>query len=106
MLCKHGDNIVLTVSAVGRGPLSYQWKKEEKDITDPECTGTNTDHLSITRFSSVHQGSYSCIIKENHNSLKSESAILALGEHYRYSFQIPGYWGHIIILCLLQILSS
>ena len=78
--CKHGDKIVLSVSAVGRGPFSYQWRKEDKDITDPECAGTTTDHLSIMHFSSIHQGSYSCIIKENHSSLKSESATLALGK--------------------------
>ena len=82
ILCKYGDKVVLSVSAVGHGPISYLWKKDEKDITHPECEGTNSDNLIITFFSSIHQGSYSCVIKDNYKSSKSEPANLALSKYY------------------------
>ena len=68
------------MSAVGHGPLSYEWQKDEKNITHPECTGSNTANLTITFFTSMHQGHYSCIIKDNHKSLKSEPSNLALSK--------------------------
>jgi hypothetical protein len=80
--CKYGDKVVLSVSAVGHGPLSYVWKKDENDITHPECTGVNTNSLTITFFSSIHVGSYSCVIKDDDKSLTSQSANLTLSKHY------------------------
>ena len=68
------------MSAVGCGPLSYEWKKDGEEITHPECTGTKSDKLTISCFTNMHQGSYACVVKDNYKSLKSESASLALSE--------------------------
>ena len=68
------------MSAVGHGTLSYKWEKDEEDILHTECTGIESHTLTVTNFSSMHQGSYVCIVKDNHKSLKSECAELALSE--------------------------
>ena len=82
-MCKYGNEVVASVSAVGCGLLSYEWKKDEEKITHPEYSGTNSEKLTITCFTSMRQGSHSCIVADSHKSLKSKSANLALGESYR-----------------------
>ena len=77
--CKYHTNAVLSVSAVGYGPLSYVWKKDGKDISCPECTGINTDTLTISYFSHKHQGTYWCIVSDSQKTAKSEPANLTLG---------------------------
>ena len=81
ILCDYQADVVLSVSAVGYGPISYEWKKDGKDIPHFECTGTDTDTLSIKRFSSRHQGSYGCMIKDHHSSVNTEPANLALSKY-------------------------
>ena len=68
------------MSVVGCGSLSYEWKKDGEGITHPECTRTNSDKLNISYFTNMHEGSYSCVVKDNHKTLKSERANLALSE--------------------------
>ena len=55
---KNGSPVTMSVSAVGSGSLSYQWKKEGNDITQSEFTGINTSYLKISSFKAhKHQGS-------------------------------------------------
>ena len=68
----------LSVSAIGAGPLQYQWKKDGADITDPGC-GATTQILTIHTFSQDHQGSYICIVSNSLQSVESKAANLALG---------------------------
>ena len=68
------------MSAVGCGPLSYEWKKDGEAITHPECTGTNSNKLTVSCFTRMHQGNYVCVVKDNHKTLKSECAELAISE--------------------------
>ena len=71
------------MSAVGYGPISYEWKKDGKEIPHSECTGTDTDTLTIKRFSSRHQGNYECMhmIKDHRSSVNTEPANLALSKY-------------------------
>ena len=66
----------ISVSASGPGTLSYTWKKDGKAITAkryPNCKGVDTDTLSISPFSSLYEGSYSCVITtEGGQSVESE----------------------------------
>ena len=71
------------MSAVGYGPLSYEWKKDRKELTHADYTGMKSNTLTIDCFSHKHQGSYSCTVTDSCKSLKSESANLALSESYR-----------------------
>ena len=67
------------MSAIGAEPLQYQSKKDGADITDPECTGSTTQILTIHTFSQDHQGNYSCIVSNSLQSVESKTAHLALG---------------------------
>ena len=69
----------LTVSAIGPEPLHYKWKKNGEDITNPDCTGTNTPTLTIHLFSQDFKGNYSCTVSNDQQSAESEPANLALG---------------------------
>ena len=72
--------MTLSVSAVGSGCLTYQWKKDGKAISDSkQCSGTCEPTLKINGFSTDDQGEYSCVIKNNHKTIESNSAKMALG---------------------------
>lgn len=62
-----GNNVTLTVEALGLGTLSYQWKKDGEDIDEiqyPNCSGVETATLNISPFSSEYEGNYSCLVKD------------------------------------------
>ena len=72
--------VTLSVSAVGSGCLSYQWKKDGKAISDSkQCSGTSEPTLTINGFSTDSQGEYSCVIKNNHKTIESNSAKMEQG---------------------------
>lgn len=79
LLCEYRGQVVLSLCAVGYGHLTYQWKQDEKDITYPECVGSNSDTLTINSFFPKHQGNYTCVVSEREKSVKSEPAKLILG---------------------------
>ena len=70
-----GNNVKLTVKVTGLGTLSYQWMKDGEDITSvkyPNCTGTDTDTLTITPITPLYEGKYNCRIS-NQDGLSIES---------------------------------
>ena len=79
-IIKCDDSATINVSAVGSGHLSYKWKKDGKDITNPNCTGINTPVLTITSFSYEAQGEYACEVKNDHKTIKSNFAKLELSK--------------------------
>ena len=74
------DCAAMHVSAVGSGHLSYKWKKNGEDITDPNFTGIDTHTLNISCFSSKFQGEYICKVKDDHKTIKSNPAKLELSK--------------------------
>ena len=76
------------MSAVGYEPLSYEWKKDGKEITSAatELTGVDTNALTITSFSSSQQGSYVCLIHDRHKSTITKPTNLALSKILYSSF--------------------
>ena len=73
--------MILSVSAVGSGFLSYQWKKNGKYITQSEFNGTNTPTLKINSFKSEHQGSYKCIVNNGQKVVESNPAELNISKY-------------------------
>jgi hypothetical protein len=80
MSCDYHAPVSLTVSAIGPGPLNYQWKRDGATIDDKDCTGVNEATLTIRPFSQKHEGCYSCMIKCTGNSIESEPAKLELSK--------------------------
>ena len=73
--------MILTVSAVGSGCLSYKWKKNGEDITQPDFTGISTPTLKISSFMAEHQGSYTCTVSDGQKFVESNPAELKLSKH-------------------------
>ena len=76
---KHGEDVTLTVSAIGPQPLSYKWIKDGEAISDVNCNGTDKDKLTITSFSSANQGCYLCTVNGDEQYVESKPALLGLG---------------------------
>ena len=78
MSCDYHSPVSLTVSAIGPGSLSYQWKRDNLKINldDEDCTGVDEATLTIRSFSLKHEGHYSCEVKCNGNHIESEPAKL------------------------------
>ena len=71
---QYGEDVILTVLAVGLQPLAYRWIKDGQEIPD-----SNTDKLTIVPFSSDNTGCYSCIVTGGQQSIESRPASLGLG---------------------------
>ena len=80
MSCDYHAPVSLTVSAIGPGPLTYQWRREGAVIDDEDCTGVYESTLTIRLFSLKHEGYYSCEVKCNENSVESDPAKLELSK--------------------------
>ena len=72
---QNGEDVTLTVSAVGPQHLTYRWMKDEQELHSAEDTGK----LTIPSFSTEKEGCYSCIISTSLQSLESKPALLSLG---------------------------
>jgi hypothetical protein len=79
--CELHAPVSLSVSVIGAENLSYQWKKDEHDITDRQCIGIDTSHLTILSFSDAHVGKYTCTIKDNQTSVESNPAQLNFSKY-------------------------
>ena len=85
-----GQSAVFSVSAVGTGPLSYQWRKDGVAII-----GATSPTYSITAVGSQHVGSYSVLVFNNFGQVTSQSvplnvvtmpAITSQPQSYAYSY--------------------
>ena len=97
---KHGEDVTLTVSAVGPQPLSYKWTKDGKAISDANCNGADKDKLTITSFSSANQGCYLCTVNGDEQYVESMPALLGLGTHFYINFMC-----YILLDILLYVLN-
>ena len=58
-----GQDANFTVNVEGAKPMSFQWKKNNEDISDgANISGSNTDSLSIKNISATDSASYLCSI--------------------------------------------
>ena len=78
---KNGEEVTLTVSAIGPQPLNYKWIKDEEEISDARYFGADTNKLIITSFVSENQGNYLCCVTGGQQSVKSKPATLQLGTY-------------------------
>ena len=72
--------MTLSVTAVGAKPPCYKWRRNGQDITHPKCSGIDTSTLTISCFSSEHEGNYTCIVSDGKEVLESAPAKLKLGK--------------------------
>ena len=72
---QNGEDVTLTVSAVGPQYLTYRWMKDGQELHSAKDAGK----LTIASFSSEKEGYYSCIISTSLQSFESKPALLRLG---------------------------
>ena len=77
---QHCSPVTLSVSAVGSGSLSYHWKKNGKDLTQTDFTGTDTPTLKISSFMPEHEGSYKCVVSDGQKFVESHPAELKISK--------------------------
>ena len=79
-ICSNSAGATITVSASGPGTLSYAWKKDGDIITSenfPQCSGFDSDTLTISPFTILDEGNYSCVIS-NEEGLSTESELITV----------------------------
>ena len=69
------------MKAVGEEPLRYRWRRNGSDITHLKCAGIDTPTLTIPCFSPEHEGSYTCIVFNDKDAVKSDPAKLKMGKY-------------------------
>lgn len=76
-ICSTSNGATITVSASGPDTLSYAWKKDGDIISTenyPHCSGFDSDTLTISPFTILDEGNYSCVIS-NEEGLSIESEL-------------------------------
>ena len=74
-----GASIVLSVSAIGTAPLSYQWMKNNSDLTNSiHINGATTSALTLTAIDSTDSGAYSVVITNDTAGITSSPATVTV----------------------------
>ena len=84
----HGE-AMLQVLATGQEPLTYQWKKDGRDIyNNDNYHGVDSHQLTIKKLTGENEGSYSCVVI-NDVSEKTESQKATLSVEGRSKTCMP-----------------
>jgi hypothetical protein len=79
MIVPQSATMQLTVQAIGRQTLAYQWVKDAQLLTNtPNITGANASTLQIAKFMPEDIGAYSCIVSNPDGIAVSDPGIVAL----------------------------
>jgi plastocyanin len=70
-----GDTVSFTVVASGTATLSYQWQKDEVDIS-----GATSATYSIAEVAATDEGSFRCVVSNTAGSATSDTAALSVNE--------------------------
>jgi subtilisin-like proprotein convertase family protein len=74
---KIGGTAKFDVTAIGTGPLSYRWKKNQIELTDSQrISGVSMSQLTITNVQSKDAGTYSVVVSNASETVSSQVANL------------------------------
>jgi len=72
-----GSNVTFTVAVAGSAPLSYQWQRDQVDLTDDaRISGATGPELTITGLQLTDIGSYQVVITNAAGAVASLAALL------------------------------
>ncbi|HXJ75697.1 MAG TPA: immunoglobulin domain-containing protein, partial [Candidatus Dormibacteraeota bacterium] len=72
-----GSNVVFSVSAIGNGPLTYQWRTHATNlINNDDYAGVNSATLRITNVQARHRGDYEVTVNDAGRQAVSAAAAL------------------------------
>ena len=70
-------SVIATGTATDTVPLSYQWQKDEVDLTG--IKGATTATLTITGVKENDEGGYRCVVSNIAGMVTSNTAVLTVG---------------------------
>jgi hypothetical protein len=74
-----GSNVTFSVTAAGRAPLRFQWRKDGGNLTDGgRIVGARTNALSLLNVQPSDAGSYDVLVANSGGSVTSETAVLTV----------------------------
>ena len=74
-----GTTATFTVVATGPGTLTYQWQKNQVNLTNGgHYAGVTTSTLTITSADNTDAGNYRCVVSNAHGSATSNQASLTV----------------------------
>ncbi|ABZ82764.1 multidomain protein with s-layer homology region, ig motif, i-set domain, pkd domain [Heliomicrobium modesticaldum Ice1] len=81
-----GQTAFFTVTASGTEPLSYQWKKDDNNLSDGgNISGATTDTLTINNAQVADAGNYTVVVTNAAGSVTSDEATLTVNATPAYS---------------------
>ncbi|PYJ02153.1 MAG: hypothetical protein DME25_16770, partial [Verrucomicrobia bacterium] len=76
-----GDDVLVTVQAIGTPALAYQWRKAGADLTDGgNISGATSSSLALTGVTPTNAGAYTVVITNAFGARTSTPAILTLND--------------------------
>ena len=79
----YGEKVIVTADVMGPSVASYQWLKDDMDLSIakyPAYVGLGTNMLKISSFTHDYEGMYQCAVSfSGGEAVKSTHAELALG---------------------------
>ncbi len=74
-----GSSAQFTVAATGQGTLTYQWQKDQVDLTNGgHYSGCTTATLTVSNAGSSEEGNYRCAVTDNSGTAYSNEAALTI----------------------------
>lgn len=74
-----GDPAVFGVAATGKGPITYQWRKDGTAISSAANPSAITPTLTISSASEADEGTYDCVVTNPLGDVTSDPASLVVG---------------------------
>jgi len=73
----NGANASFSVTAIGSGPLTYQWRKDGVNLADgTDLAGSTSPRLSLTNVQIAATGNYDVVVSNTVGSVTSDKAAL------------------------------
>ena len=69
-LVHEGDTLILSCEATGSGPIRYQWRRVNGEISSDRAEGVNTPTLTISPVQQEDEDEYYCVAS---NDIRDES---------------------------------
>jgi len=74
-----GSAALFTVAAAGTGTLTYQWQKNQANLSNGgSYSGVTTPTLTVAGASTAEAGSYRCVVSNAYGSATSNEAVLTV----------------------------
>jgi len=74
-----GGTAVFEVTAGGAATLTYQWQKDDSDLSNGgHYSGVTTNTLTVSSASSADEGDYHCVVTNSYDNATSDDATLTV----------------------------